>query len=565
MKRLSTWLAGAGFALAISLVGVAQTLPVTEGPVVELPKFEVIDSRLLPPMESWRYAEIPGFEILSNMSESATKRFVDDFQLLQNVIETIMPGFLHGEVPVPTALILCGKGNSFDQFVPADRSSQRYSANSLFFQNPERAAIVVDFALAELQFDDGTSEESDPYRGFYLEYFRFLIRRQMTNPPPAWFEEGIVQIFAAMDFNRKWITFAQIGDGFGGEKTGDFNRRLSQRALIPMRELLESDVPRVRNAFWSAQCYAFVHLCLYGMNKQYQKPFLKFMQRMSTEAVTEQMFKECFNKTYKQMALELRGYIDFTNYSAMQYRAKKGQELPKPPSIELRAAPDAVVGRVKGEVLRLAGHGGAARDALIAPYVRGERDPRLLAALGLDEREAGNHDRARKFLEAAAAAQVDRARAWLELGRLRLEAARAHPGAAEGRLSADQTADILSALFAARQRPPQLVEVYRSIAETWSASAMVPEPEHFSVVLEGLRIFPRNPGLLMEAVLLASRSGLIEEARALANYGTRARIAAADRDRFRLLLAAIERDHPKPAVPDAIQPPSIEVNASSQP
>ena len=40
------------------------------------------------------------------------------------------------------------------------------------------------------------------------------------------------------------------------------------------------------------------------------------------------------------------------------------------------AAPDADVGRIKGEVLRLGGYGDAARNALIAPYVRGERDPR---------------------------------------------------------------------------------------------------------------------------------------------------------------------------------------------
>ena len=32
---------------------------VTE-PVIELPKFEVTDSRLLPPPEAWHYAEIPG-------------------------------------------------------------------------------------------------------------------------------------------------------------------------------------------------------------------------------------------------------------------------------------------------------------------------------------------------------------------------------------------------------------------------------------------------------------------------------------------------------------------------
>lgn len=553
MKTLARFCTWVGAALLLLGVGLAQpTEPAPSSAIVELPTFEVTDSRLLPPPESWRYAEIPGFEILSNMSASATRRFVDDFHLLQRVVREIMPGLTQGQVPVPTALILCGRGNSFDQFVPADQAAGRFGKNSLFFQNPERAAIVVDFALAELQIDNDTTEESDPYRGFYLEYFRFLIRRQMDPPPPAWFEEGLVQIFGAMDFNRKWVTFAQIGDGFGGEKIGDFNRRLAKRALMPMKDLLEGTGRQQRGAFWSAQCYAFVHLCLYGMNKQFQKPFVTYLQRLSREPATEQLFKECFQKSYNQMALELRGYIEFTNYSAVQFTAKKGQELAKPPSIELVVAPDAVVGRLKGEVLRLAGHGVEARNALIAPYVRGERDPRLLAALGLDERTAGNDERARKFLEAAAKAKVDRARAWLELGRLRLAAAKTKPGAANGKLTSEQTADVLTPLFNARQRPPHLAEVYTLIAETWSASINPPQREHLEVVIEGVRLFPQDVQLLTQATLLAAKRGFPAEARSLAEYGTRAPIPAADQDRFRLILSAVERDHPAPAPAGAV-------------
>jgi len=88
----------------------------------------------------------------------------------------------------------------------------------------------------------------------------------------------------------------------------------------------------------------------------------------------------------------------------MRFEAKKGQELPEPPAVVLREAADADVGRIKGEVLRLGGHGEAARNTLIAPFVRGEREPRLLAALGLDELQGGRTERARKFLEAAAQA-----------------------------------------------------------------------------------------------------------------------------------------------------------------
>src|SRR5581483_6449180 len=55
----------------------------TTGPIIELPKFVVTDSRELPPPESWRYATIPGFEILTNASDRTTQRLIKDFELFR--------------------------------------------------------------------------------------------------------------------------------------------------------------------------------------------------------------------------------------------------------------------------------------------------------------------------------------------------------------------------------------------------------------------------------------------------------------------------------------------------
>ena len=523
----------------------AAAPPAAPGPVVELPVFEVSDSRVLPPPEEWRYAEIPGFEILSRLSERETRRFVADFLLLQQVIEIIMPGLTRGQVAVPTALILCGRGRGFDEFLPVRDRAERFAMNSLFLQNPERAAIVVDFALQELRFSDAETVESDPYRSFYIEYFRHLIRRQLAQAPPAWFEEGLVQLFGAIDFSRETITFGQIGDGFGAEKLGDFNQVLSRKALVPLGEMLRTEGPRQRTRYWKAQCYAFVHLCLYGNNRKYQKPFLQFVTRLGTEPLSEQLFKECFNRTYRQMALEIRSHCEFTVYNATRFQAKKGEALPPPPPVELRAAADADVGRIKGEVLRLGGHGDSARNALIAPYVRGERDPRLLAALGLDELEAGRRDRARRFLEAAAQAGAVRARAHVELARLRLEEVRQRPGAPAGRLDEAQVTAVLTPLFAALKQPPPLAAAYGLIAETWMQSAVPPQAEHLAVVIEGLNRFPRDLVLLQQAALLAHRRGFPTEAKAMAERGVKLAREPAERERFQLLRPSL--DAPAPA------------------
>lgn len=554
MQRRRSALVGAcvlAVALAASMRAAPAIEAVNEKPI-ELPKFEVTDSRVLPPPESWHYAELPEFEILSNISASQTRRFASDFLLLQEVIQVIMPSLTRGRSDVPTALVLCGGGNGFDAFLPTDQADQEFSKNTLFFENSERTAIVVDFALPELQLDPNTRIEADPYRSFYREYFRFLIRRRLGQHPPAWLEEGLVQLFAGIDFNNKWIEFGLIGDGFGGSKPGDFNVLLARHYLIPLDRVFAED-SQSRDAYWSAECYAFVHMCLYGMNKRYQKPFIEFVSRLDREGVSEDLFKQCFHESYKDMALDLRGYLQFTQHTYVQYKAKKGQKLPEPPPVNVRDATQSEVGRIKGEVLRLGGHDNEAHLALIAPYVRGEQDPRLLAALGLDEVQQGHDERATKFLEVATREKVVRARAYLELARLRYKAALAHANA-KGQIDPTQLASVLDPLFQARHQPPPLADVYLTIADAWSHATVPPTRQQFAAVVEGVRIFPTNAELLMAAVELAAKSGFNDDAQKLADFGVQVFAnSPSDRDRFELVASAMKRDHG-----DAVVAPAAE-------
>lgn len=537
--------------LALSIAGGApEPLSPTTDAIVELPKFEVTDSRVLPPPESWHYATIPGFEILSNISERETKRFVSDFLLLQEAVGVLMPGINRGAVAVPTSLLLCGGNHGFDRFMPADRGDDIYSTNSIFFDDPERGAIVVDFAVGELQLDATTTVDSDPYRGFYKEYFRHLIRHQAGHTP-AWFEAGLVEMFSAIDFNKKWITFAQIGDGFGGGKDNDFNRMLGQRNLMPLPEMFSREQV-TSDAFWSAQSYAFVHMCLYGRGQRYQGAFVKFVSRLATEPLSEQLFQECFNKNYKAMALELRGYLGFTDHKYMQFTAKKGQALPTPPPVALRDATEAETGRLTGEVLRLGGHGDEAHLALIAPYIRGSRDAPLLAALGLDERLAGHDDRAKKFLAAAAQAKVVCPRVYLELARLRYDALKADAWAGEG-LTPAQVADVLAPLAVARSQPPPMAEVYELAAEVWSHSAQPPTRADLTVITEGAQLFRQRPLLLARAADLNLHHGEPEVARRIIAYGVR---VLPENSPARLALEQL-RDELPPTPEPATPPPGV--------
>jgi hypothetical protein len=94
----------------------ASTLAAEQG-IVELPAYTVTETRELPPPERWSYAQIDGFEILSNASERATRDLVQHFRRFLQALEVVWPGALRA-TESPTVLIICGRGDKFDQLAP---------------------------------------------------------------------------------------------------------------------------------------------------------------------------------------------------------------------------------------------------------------------------------------------------------------------------------------------------------------------------------------------------------------------------------------------------------------
>ena len=616
MKLPATLLALVFLTPAVALR--AQERPAPGDPVVELPKFIVTDSRELPPPESWRYATMPGFEILSNASVRGTQRLLRDFDMFRQALDLVWP--MPQRISQPTALIICGKGAKFDKFIPTGKVSADTAFASLFLKKGTQAAIVIDLESTTLNVldlgnaDAGTdnslvSVEHD--KQLYREYVRYLLS---NNEPrlPAWFEEGLSQIIMRMQFDKRYIEFAKLEDpntvsaaagmiaqinelnaAAGGEEGDvtalagapaedrDFPAALRRRALMPLQPFFEvkHDSPEATNTLgnnrWGKQAYAFVHMCLYGYKGKYQKQFMTFLQRSAREPVTEQMFKECFRMpkgkakdgtetfkeiSYKDMLMEIRSYCDFTVYEAKIFKATGKEDLvvaPKP--LDLREATQSEIGRIKGEALVLAGHDKAARTELIAPYQRGERDPELLAALGLFDRGHDEPERGRKFLDAAFAAKTKRPDAGLELARIRYADALAAPAGAGGRLSAAQTTGILEPLLAVRRSPPHMPALYELVADTWSRSEAKPKPDDVRVMIDGAQLFPMRMKLIFVAAGYAADVNEVQAAHALADHGIKYTPAGPGRKRFEELKATFP-----PAPPVAEPPPATKQPATKK-
>jgi hypothetical protein len=583
--------------------------------VVEMPQFTVDESPVLPAPESWHYAQYAGFEVLSNSTEGSTRRLLRDFAAFKKVLSVIWP------VPTgsaPTSLILCGRGSHFERFLPASTATQGTAAASLFLPDPIQSAIVVDVQARTIALTDtglapsrrgSVDFEVDTDRQLFRGYIQSILSRSDARPP-AWLEEGFIQLLTTMEYGDTWIRLGRIEEisaqaptpdaggfvdapvsrnttvenkrdfeamginaaadaatvdvsqalpGYGAmlmmmqlsaahETARDqpFTAALYRRKLLPLEEFfaVTHDSPEARNPIgnniWAKQAYAFLHLCLYGQKGRYQKALGQFMQRLGREPLSEELFRECFGKSYAEMGLVLRGYANGPTYQEITYKAKPGENFGGEPPL-LREATQAEIGRIKGDALKLAGKKDAAAQEYRIAYLRGERDPRLLASLGLVEADAGRTERAVKFLAAATAAGVDCIPAYVELGRLRLAEALAKPAAPNGRLDSVQTKLVLEPLRAACAQRTQLAETYELIARVWAASALSPAREDIELLEKGAELFSRNGALLFNAALLNGRAGFKPRGIELATRGVKQSGTAAGRARFEALLMALNR------------------------
>jgi hypothetical protein len=543
------WLA-AVIGLPLVSLQAATGLPV-DGKTVELPAFNVTDSRALPEPEPWLHTQAGRFEVLSSASERTTRRLLTDFQTFQQALGLLWPA-----PPRPLAsstLILCGKDAQFAPFRREAAGGEAEVLPSRFLRDRESLAIVVNLASERVAINDAATAaqndagsveiEFDHATLLYREYI-FSLLNQFESRPPAWMAEGLAQIVMDAEVTDRWLVYGKIetfkgsavgGAGIGAEETDasvsstavvgeqPFNVVLRRKQLMPLGDFFAKgpDSPEARNALgntlWAKQAYLFLHFCLFGEDLRHRDGLVTFVSRLAKEPLSEQLFRECFKVDYAGMEKQLRAYLLHVRHKYQRYEFKPTEQA----KLEFTPATPGQIGVVLGDALRLAEQFPAAHDAYRAAYLRGNREPVLLAGLAFTERLQGRAENADKLLAAACAANVPRPSAHAALARARLESALAKPAGPDGKLSPDQVASVLQAVFAARQHPPRIAETYEVGAAVWAASAVPPKPANLAVLDEGVKAFPRRSPLVLQTAKLYDSIGARDTAVAIAKLGLR--------------------------------------------
>jgi hypothetical protein len=572
LGRPFSWIrfgAAVGLILVASLRGAAPTVPPDDRPVA-LPPFIVEEPTKGPP---WRYAEAMGYEILSRCDDRVTRRVVEAHAGLHHLLAEVLPRQFHVTMSVPRQLILYD-----EELQPA--ASKEVIARMLRRQSdlpqPEEipmpggrggfrvpaSAPRISF-LPNLRLWDRDSmavfmivrrDDFDADRlALTSDYIAFLVKNRIPSLPP-WFVQGFLALYQQMNYGGGRLTLEPLtwiseSDTDAVKKDpklappvqpiGDF---LAHR-LVPRDPAGTSEPIKV----WQAQAALFVRWGIEPNHPERRAAFWKFLEHSARAGAKEALFRECFGFDFTEAQAQLTAYLPQAVRRTVTFRPEKPAKFPP---LGLHNASDGQIARIKGDMERLEvpyvkaiapelvpKYLEQARRTLKRGYDRGERDPRLLAVLGLCEVEAGDDVAAREYLEAAVRIGPVRPRANYELARLRLAEFKASPGGASGGLNVAQTADVLRPLFAARADQPPLPEVYELIAEAWAHSEAKPTRAHLAVLHEGVRLFPRWIALVLRGAELHLNHGYYSDAAALVDVA----VLVADDDLARGRIAALQQ------------------------
>ncbi len=509
------------------------------GELVTLPSFQVTDTRILPTAEQWRYAQVPGFEILSSASDSTSRDVIQDFLRFHRAVEVLWP-MVRMNASVDASIILCDTGSRVKAFVPSSIIRNAQQTVSLSLEDHEHAAIVINLGAARSENNSVGSSKL-----VHHEYVHFLVNR-IGPRTPDWLRFGLEAMFDTLAYTENRVGLPAISDMMKNERVA-FNLRLNQaikegvsiRAfaskdvayqsmlkegiIIPLHKLfiLDQDT-NTQSSDWNTEqatkeSRAFIEFCLLGSKAKYREAFMKFAYLSSRSRSSEDLFKQCFSTGYEEMTALFWANTEMLSDRGFELIDKQGKVVADIAKLNLHDATDAQSSRIRAEAQRMAGRTEDGRQSLIAAYLRGQRDPELLSALGLAEHVANKDTRALIFLKRATNENTKSARAYLQLAQIQMKLWVSAPG--QQKLGVDRVAILLKLLFKAKSLNPPLPEVYEAIASVWRESSVEPSRGHLQVLDQGLVLFPYDSELFLLDAQLYTRIGYLKDALQLCKIG----------------------------------------------
>lgn len=506
---------------------------------------------VVPALELTRGSKVvvaPGYEILSNYSEKNTRLFVEELQrrqlagtILWPMLVQALPRraivvvFDRNSQPPTTTRIAETVGAQWegDPIMPVERLRDGYSsvdrdwqeiqaqggytvrapaqqmAQEAFLTNPElpepatgstamaptparkpsrsftlippgvvrlfaREGIVCAYVYGdEIRAGREIFTEEKLASGVSQESTRYALSAG-RNKVPVWLQTGVTWLVASTEITPTRITFADAIAGLEAEHIPSLLGVLTRDTSLSSEE--------------EQLACAFTHYGLYGDNSKHAPKFIALAERLQKEPFSEELFAQAFGASVAQVEKDLTSYLhSFANFKSMQMNGK----IPDMPGFVCRVASQSEVARLKADSLITQGEPDGALDELRIAYLRGEREPTMLAVLATLEDSYGSKERARKLAAALEALPTPPARVFPLLARLKyrdLTGTRTN----KEKLTSSEAKTVLSPLGRAVQNGITNEEVCTLFAETVLRTEGKPHSSVATFLAQAAKRFPDN-------------------------------------------------------------------------
>ena len=527
-------------------------------PAIRLPPFVVEEKTEV----RWRYAEAPGIEVLSQCSDADTVALMAQHYLLHELLSLLVPEALRFKSEVPTTYVFFQEARRSTVMKELLASLQRRATDAAAAAG-NRAPNIEVRPLPNYRFWDEDALAvfivwSEYDRSPIMptsSYVRSLLTRR-TPSLPSWFVEGMIDVYERALMHTKapggeitvangfqspigkpapntitlrrpvWMdekTTETLQESLSGGRA-EFEAKVAQLRAGPLAlvELMSDRVPDSHDESYERRrrstAALFIRWMLSdgkGLTKvtasSRAKALWAYVAAASAKRATEADFVAAFGRTYAEADVELREAFPSL---LTQQCSLEPERISQMGPVELRDADEADVSRVKGTFNRLeisyvqelypsltAEYVEQARRTLRRSYDAGDRDPRLLAEIGLCEVDVKNDAAARPFLEAAVAAKIVGPRSYYELARIRYAALLEKNR--NVKLNSAELANVLGPLHSLESHVPPLAEAYELMAAAWLRSDAVITSKDFAAISDAVGLFPRRGRLSLSAALLA--------------------------------------------------------------
>lgn len=553
--------------------------------LVELPPFMVEADAAKP----WRYAAVPGAEILSRCPDEITRQMIQRQYRLHELLTLLVPPELQVHRSQPRYFVFYNSDQQSlvnrDMVAKLEAQEQALQSAGKMQVGPElhvgylpnfrfwdQDSLAIFFVINPLEQDreDFTLAAS---------YVRYLLAARAP-ALPDWFIEGLLSVYAhtelavpplqsALDImasaqriggprvERDEIRIRRFTPALFGLKSAPLKKKDPPAQLAPVAEVFGASSGHYDATKRRATAAVFIRWALdpgrlgskaaalrnprhsKGPASQ-AKNLWALVERTAKSEMSESLLSEYFDLDYAQLDATLQAYAPVSMAEDFTLKADRPITLAK---VELRDATVLETSRIHGELTRLEidyvrelfpvlveSYSAQARRILRRAYDVGERDSRLLASLGICEVDARDDGAALPFLRAATESGVARPRAWYELARIEFERLVGAKGKAKP--TSEDLRRVLEHLGTARGQRPFMPEVYELYARIWSYAEMPLGKNILTVLNSGLHLFPHRVGLLHQVALLMAQHGRTDEAKALVE---RALVAATNSGQRQIL------------------------------